>query len=263
MYWYENHYYYYFTWWLGGQNFGNLNHTGEMVQVGHCAQHLLGIGLTPNWPAVPSILTLCWHPAGAPWAQIIWSPRISWFLTPRAWHSWNENDLQESRANHEENSLLTWTFSSVLEAGWQELLFCLRSEERLWEGNWTMSSSSSERNWHKWRIHVVGSVMDNGKWPCIWLSTAVLWGSLRKASLQSTKICRPEICVLEPLLCPSLKAEALAYLRETATWNTETQRPNLMKVENWWEQKWIVEHSLARSNRKFWSLHFSVDFFLD
>ena len=123
MYWYENHYYYYFTWWLGGQNFGNLNHTGEMVQVGHCAQHLLGIGLTPNWPALPSILTLCWHPAGAPWAQIIWSPRISWFLTPRAWHSWNQNDLHESRANHEENSLLTWTFCSVLEAGWQEL-FC-------------------------------------------------------------------------------------------------------------------------------------------
>lgn len=143
------------------------------------------------------------------------------------WLAWITCKPQREFSAHMDILQCPWSWVTRI------VLFCLRSEERLWEGNWTMSSSSSERNWHKRRIHVVGSVMDAGKWPCIWLSTAVLWGSLRKPSLQSTKICRPEICVLEPLLCPSLKAEALAYLRETATWNTETQRPNLRKVEDW------------------------------
>lgn len=143
------------------------------------------------------------------------------------WLAWITCKPQREFSAHMDILQCPWSWVTRI------VLFCLRSEERLWEGNWTMSSSSSDRNWHKRRIHVVGSVMDAGKWPCIWLSTVVLWGSLRKPSLQSTKICRPEICVLEPLLCPSLKAEALAYLRETATWNTETQRPNLRKVEDW------------------------------
>lgn len=173
---------------MGDKNFGDLNHTGELIQVDHCVQCLLRVGRIPSRLTPTGISTSWWYTAGALWLQAFWPSRISWFLTPRAWDSWYQNDLHESPANHKENSLLTWAISSVPEAVWQEL-FCF-----VWDPRKGFGRESGQcvplpvrvTSTKGGRIHVEGSVMDIWKSPCLWLSTAVLWGSLGKASLQST-----------------------------------------------------------------------------
>lgn len=37
------------------KKFGDLNYIDELIHMNHCAQHLCGVGQSPNWPTPTGI----------------------------------------------------------------------------------------------------------------------------------------------------------------------------------------------------------------